>query len=262
MPFETMTYEVVDNVAVITLNRPDDANALNLPMAEELFEVAVKAEHDPNVRAVLITGTGKMFCAGGDLKHFAEAGDEMAGRLTKTATGLHAAVSHFNRMDAPVVVAVNGTAAGAGFSIAICGDYVFASDRAKFTMAYTAAGLSPDGSSTFFLAQLVGMRRAKELALTNRLLSAEEAFEWGMVNKVVAGDDLQEEAMGLAKKFAKGPTKSFGMTKRLILEACTESLETQMEAEGRGIAECCMTADGQEGVTAFLEKRKPDFKGA
>lgn len=261
MSYETMTYEVVDSVAVITLNRPNDANALNQPMSEELFAVSVKAEHDPNVRAVLITANGKMFCAGGDLKHFSEAGDEMAARLTNTATNLHAAVSHFNRMNAPVVIAVNGTAAGAGFSLAICGDYVFASEKAKFTMAYTAAGLSPDGSSTFFLAHLVGMRKAKELALTNRLLSADEAFNWGMVNKVVPAESLQEEAMGLAKKLAKGPTKSFGMTKRLILEACTESLETQMEAEGRGIAQCCMTPDGQEGVMAFLEKRKPDFKG-
>ncbi len=261
MSFETLTYEVTDNVAVITLNRPDGANALNQPMAEELFQASIKAEHDPDVRAVLITATGKMFCAGGDLKHFAEAGEEMPARLTNTATNLHAAVSHFNRMDAPVVIAVNGTAAGAGFSLAICGDYVFASEAAKFTMAYTAAGLSPDGGSTFFLAQLVGMRKAKELALTNRLLNAEEAFEWGMVNKVVPIEDLLEEAMGLAKKFAKGPTRSFGVTKRLILDACTESLETQMEAEGRGIAQSCMTPDGQEGVTAFLEKRKPNFSG-
>jgi len=261
MAFETLSYEVKDNVAVITLNRPDAANALNLPMAKELCEVAVQAEHDPNVRAVLLTATGKMFCAGGDLKHFAEAGDDMAARLTHTATNLHTAVSHFNRMDAPVIVAVNGTAAGAGFSLAICGDYVFASENAKFTMAYTAAGLSPDGSSTFFLAQLVGMRKAKELALTNRLLTAEEAFNWGLVNKVVPIEELQEESLAMAQKLAQGPTKSFGVTKRLILDACTESLESQMEAEGRGIAGCSQSADGQEGVAAFLEKRKPNFKG-
>jgi len=261
MKFNTMTYEVTDGVAVVTFNRPDNANALNLEMGTEFFEAAIQAENDPTVRAVLITATGKMFCAGGDLGEFYGMGEEMPAHLCKTATGLHNAISRFSSMDAPVVIAINGTAAGAGFSLSLAGDYAFAAEGAKFTMAYTAAGLVPDGSSTYFLAKHVGLRRAKELALTNRVLTAQEAMDWGMINKVVPSDALMEEAMGLAKKFAQGPTKSFGVTKRMLQRGITETLETQMELETRSISAASSRSDGKEGVGAFVNKRKPDFKG-
>ena len=261
MNFETLIYEVMDNVAVITLNRPDNANALNLTMGTELHNVAIEAENDPQVRAVVITETGKLFCAGGDLGEFHGMGGEMPAHLCKTATGLHNAISRFNGMDAPVITAINGTAAGAGFSVACAGDLAIASEKAKFTMAYTAAGLSPDGSSTFFLSKHIGLRRAKELVLTNRVLTAQEAMDWGLLNKVVPADDLMDEAMGLARNFAQGPTKSFGASKRLVLSGFTQTLETQMDAETRAISAAASRADGKEGVEAFLNKRKPEFKG-
>jgi len=261
MSFDTLTYEVTEGVAVITLDRPDDANALNPQLAKDLYDAAVMAENAADVRAVLITGTGKMFCAGGDLKSFHGAGDGMAAALTDTATALHNSISRFSWMDAPVVIAVNGTAAGAGFSLALTGDYAFASEKAKFTMAYTAAGLTPDGSSTYFLAKHIGLRRAKELVLTNRLLNAEEAEDWGIINKVVPADQLMDEAMALAKSFAKGPTKAYGRAKRLILSGVTASLETQMDAESRGIVAMSYTRDGRHGVESFINKQKPEYKG-
>jgi 2-(1,2-epoxy-1,2-dihydrophenyl)acetyl-CoA isomerase len=171
------------------------------------------------------------------------------------------ATSRFSRMRAPLVVAVNGTAAGAGMSLAVSGDLVLAADVAKFTMAYTAAGLSPDGSSSYFLPRLIGLRRTQELMLTNRRLSAQEAFEWGLVNRVVAADDLQQQARALAAQLAQGPTRAFGTVKRLLNESFTGTLETQMELEARGIAAMAGTPDGREGIQAFLEKRKPSFSG-
>jgi 2-(1,2-epoxy-1,2-dihydrophenyl)acetyl-CoA isomerase len=165
------------------------------------------------------------------------------------------------RMDAPVVCAVNGMAAGAGFSLAVGCDLVIAAQSARFTLAYTAAGLSPDGSSTWFLPRLIGLRRARELMLTNRLLSADEAQAMGIVDRVVPDDALAAEADAQAAAFAAGPTKAFGATKRLLQESWANGLETQMHRESRSIAELTRTADAAEGIDAFVNKRKPDFGG-
>ena len=164
-------------------------------------------------------------------------------------------------MDAPLIVAVNGVAGGAGFSMALAGDIVLASDRAKFVSAYTASGLSPDGSSTYYIAKHIGLLRAKELVLTNRVLTAQEAMEWGMVTRVVAADDLMDEARGLARDLAQGPTKAFGGAKRLLETAFSESLETQLDKESRTIAAMMRTHDGPHGITSFLTKSKPSYRG-
>jgi len=173
----------------------------------------------------------------------------------------HAAISRFNWMDAPVIGAINGTAAGGGFSLALTTDIAIAAESAKFTMAYTKAGLSPDGSSSYFLARIVGMRRAKEMALLNPILSAKQALEWGLVNQVVADNQVLSTALKIAQQLAKGPTRSYGETKPLILSGSTESLESQMERETRAIAAIAGSTDGREGVRAFLAKRAPEFVG-
>jgi len=175
------------------------------------------------------------------------------------ADDLHRATSSFARMEKPFIVAVNGMAAGAGFSIAITGDFVIAAESAKFTMAYTAAGLSPDGSSSYYLPRLVGMRKAMDLMITNRRLTAHEAENWGLINQVVPDDALQTTAMELAQKLAKGPTDAFATVKKLLLCSFDNSLETQMELEGRAISHHAGVTNGKEGVQAFLEKRKPKF---
>jgi 2-(1,2-epoxy-1,2-dihydrophenyl)acetyl-CoA isomerase len=165
-------------------------------------------------------------------------------------------------MNAPVIAAVNGTAAGAGFSLALSADLVISVDSAKFVMAYTNAGLSPDGSSSYFLPRRVGDRRARELMLTNRVLTADEALDWGIVNQVVAEADLDETVGKLANKIAAGPTLAYGQVKALLNASFDNGLETQMELESRGIADMARSRDGKEGIQAFLAKRKPEFKGS
>ena len=261
MDYETLNFDVAGSIAMITLNRPDDANALNLTMAEELLAVSIACSSNSDIRAVVLTGEGKLFCGGGDLNEFKQAGDEKEALLLRMATILHAAIIRFSNMDSPLIVAVNGTAGGGGFSLLLSGDYVLASNKAKFVSAYTASGLTPDGSSTFFLAKHVGLLRAKELMFTNRVLTAQEAFEWGLVNKVVEADQLSNEAQAMAKNFASGPTKAFGRLKRLMQTAYSDPIEAQLEKETRGIASMMTTRDGPHGLEAFLNKQKPDFEG-
>jgi len=259
---KTLVYEVKDHVARITFNRPDAANALDLQMGLDLMHASIQASEDPAVRAVLITGAGKMFSGGGDLKSFAAQGDALPGHLKEVALYLHAAISRFVRMDAPVIAAVNGAAGGAGMSLCLFADLVLAAESAKFTLAYTRAGLNPDGGSTYFLPRIIGVRRALELALTNRVLSAKEALEWGIVTKVVADAELQTEAQALARELAAGATRAFGKAKRLLHHSFSESLETQMELEAQAIADSARTHDAREGIAAFIAKRKPAFRGS
>ena len=261
MTGDTILYEVRDGLAHVTLNRPDAANAFDLDFVRAFHRIMIDCDKNSAVRAVLLTGAGKMFSAGGDLKFFLQAGDNVASLLAEMTTSLHTAIAVMNRMDAPVVIAVNGMAAGGGMSLALTGDVVFAGESARFTMAYTAGGLSPDGSSTWFLPRLVGFRRAKELALTNRMLSAAEAMEAGIVDRVVPDADLMAEAEKQARAFAEGPTGAYGAVKRLMIESFQNGLETQMELESRSIAVRASSADGREGIGAFAEKRKPTFTG-
>ena len=261
MSYETLIYDVNNGVATITLNRPDAANALNLTMARELSDVAIECDESGEVRAVVIRGTGKMFCAGGDLSVFADAGDRAAAVVKQMAGDLHMGISRLTRMNAPVIAAVNGTAAGAGFSLAVAADLVVSVDSAKYMMAYTNAGLSPDGSSTYFLPRRIGDRRARELMITNRMLSATEALDWGLINQVVSEDEFDDAVAALASRIANGPTLAYGQVKSLLNASFDNGLETQMELETRGIADMARSTDGQEGIRAFLAKRKPEFKG-
>jgi len=260
MQYTTILFEVKDHVARLTLNRPEAANALNLDMSKDLMHAALRCSEDPDVRAVVVTGAGRMFSGGGDLKSFAAQGEHMPYHLKEVTTYLHAAVSRFTRMDAPVIAAVNGTAAGAGLSLVCACDLVLAAESAKFTVAYTRVGLTPDGSSTYFLPRIVGLKRALELTLTNRLFSAQEAQEWGIVTKVVPDANLQAEADALAAQLASGAIGALGAAKRLLHSGWNETLETQMELETQTIAARAHTADGREGIAAFLEKRAPQFK--
>lgn len=209
---------------------------------------------------MIITGTGRFFCAGGDINEFAEAADK-AHHVTKMATVLHTALSRFSHLDAPVIMAVNGPAGGGGLSLALSGDIIMSATSAKFVSAYTKSALSPDGSSTYFLAKHVGLLRAKELMLTNRVLTAQEALSWGMVTRVVPDAALIAEARNLAKEMATGPTKAFGAVKSLLESAYAESFETQLDKETRAIASMMRTHDAKEGITAFLAKRAPEFRG-
>jgi 2-(1,2-epoxy-1,2-dihydrophenyl)acetyl-CoA isomerase len=259
--YEHLRVERDGNVATIILNRPQSANAIHLQLAHELHQAAASFDADPEVRAVVVTGAGRFFSGGGDLKDFASRVEELPHYLRRVTTYLHAAIACFHRMDAPVIMAVNGTAAGGGFSLAIAGDLVVARASAKFTMGYSSIGLSPDGTATYFLPRLVGMRRAQELALTDRLLSADEALQWGLVTTVFPDDVFDERVRELAIRIAQGPTRAYGKTKRLLASAFGHGLETQAELETRSIAALAGSADGPEGIRAFVEKRPPKFTG-
>lgn len=259
--FETLKFTIKDSLATITLARPEAANAMNPRMARELNLAAIACEEHRGLRAVLINAEGKLFCAGGDIGEFGAAGDDVGAMIREMAGDLHHGISRLTRLRAPVVASIQGTAAGAGFSLAVAADLSIAAESAKFTMAYTQAGLSPDGSSTYFLPRRIGDRKARELMLTNRILSASEAEEWGLINRAVAADALVEETHQLIAQLCQGPTRALGAVKTLLNDSFNQGLETQMEHETRAIAECAMSRDGREGVRAFLEKRQPDFQG-
>lgn len=261
MSYECIQFDVSDGIATMTLNRPDAANAMNLELSKEMMDVSIRCDEDPEVRVLIIRANGKMFCAGGDLKSFAAHGDRIGHALKDMTIYLHGAISRFARMNAPVITEVQGMAAGAGMSLAIIGDMVIAGESAGFTMAYTAAGLSPDGSSSFYLPRLIGVQRAKELMLTNRRLSAAEAAAWGIVNQVVPDGELAGEVMKLAVQLRQGPTAAYGSVKRLLDTTFTAGLETQMELEAREIVDNARGLDGREGIEAFVGKRKPTFQG-
>src|SRR5512139_4298925 len=214
--YKTLLFDVRDHMAHITLNRPDAANSINEDMGKDLMHAALRCDEDPEIRAVLISGAGKIFCGGGDLKTFSAKGDQLPFHVKEITTYFHAAMSRLTRMDAPVVAAVHGAVAGAGMSIAIACDIVVAAETTRFMVAYTRAGLVPDGSSTYFLPRIVGLKRALELTLTNRMFSAQEALQWGLVTHVVPDHELLTQARAIAAQLAAGPTRAYGISKRLL----------------------------------------------
>jgi 2-(1,2-epoxy-1,2-dihydrophenyl)acetyl-CoA isomerase len=261
MAYKNLTVERANHVATLTLSRPDAYNALNMPLGRELFEASLELDDDPDVRCIVITGAGRAFCAGGDVKDFADNLGRIGSHIKELTTYLHGAVSRFCRSDKPVIMAINGIAAGGGFSFALSGDLVVAAESAKFTMAYSKIAATPDGSSSYFLPRLIGLRRAMELYFTNRVLTAREALEWGLVTRVVPDGELKSTVTALAAELAQGPTKAFGAAKRLLHQSTWESLETQMELEAQAIAASGHTEDFRAGVTAFAQKATPTFQG-
>jgi 2-(1,2-epoxy-1,2-dihydrophenyl)acetyl-CoA isomerase len=261
MTYQHLLLETREQDATITLNRPDAYNALDLGLGRELFHAVLEVDEDPDVRCVVITGAGKAFCAGGNVKDFADNLPRIGILVKELTTYLHGAVSRLARSAKPVIMAVNGVAAGGGLSFALAGDVVVAAESARFTMAYSKIAATPDGSSSYFLPRLIGLRRALELYLTNRVLTAREALEWGLVTRVVPDTELKTAVETLARELAAGPTLAIGGAKRLFHQSTWESLETQMELEAQAIAASGHTEDFRDGVTAFANKKTPTFKG-
>ena len=262
MAYQAMGFEIRDNVAWLTINRPEAFNAINSVATREFHDIVNLIADDRSVRAVVLTGAGdKAFCAGGDISEFSSRGDNVQALVREMTGFLHVGISRLTWLRAPVIAAINGVAAGAGLSLAACCDLAIAADHAKFTSAYTRIGLTPDGSSTFFLTRLLGRRRVLEMYLTNRVLSAQEALEWGLVNRVVPAADLMSEVTKLATELAKGPTCAYGGVKKLVLMSPNDTLESQMELETRVIAEMAGTRDARAGISAFVAKEKPVFTG-
>jgi 2-(1,2-epoxy-1,2-dihydrophenyl)acetyl-CoA isomerase len=260
MTSEAVTLELKGDIAWLTLNRPEVGNAIDLDMARALLDAAIALDNEPNVRCVVLTGNGRLFCAGGDVALFQTAGETLPSLLGRLAGILHLAEARLARMAKPLLVLVNGAAAGAGLSLALLGDVVLAASNASFTSAYGAIGLSPDGGQSWLLPRLTGLRRAQEMILTGRRLSAEEAHTWGLVTRVVDPAALTGEGSALAERLAGLSTPAIGAARALLLESFGATLETHMEREARSIAALSLGLESREGVSAFLHKRRPDFR--
>jgi 2-(1,2-epoxy-1,2-dihydrophenyl)acetyl-CoA isomerase len=261
MELSTMSYEVRDHVAHVRFTRPEGANAVNPAFSADLRSVMVAIEFDDDVRAVSVTADGKVFCAGGDLKLFHEAGDRVAELAADMLVDYHGAISKKNSIPKPFVAGVRGAAGGAGLALMSAFDLVVSGESAKYTMAYTRAGVTPDGTSSYFVARHIGLRRMLDLTLTNRVLSATEAEQWGLVNRVVPDVDVDTAAAELAQQLAGGATWATGHAKRVVYHGYESALPTAGEYEGMVIAESMGRHDGQEGIAAFAQKRAPDFTG-
>jgi len=257
--------ERTEGVGHIHLNRPDARNALSPSMKELLTETSLDFERDPEIRAVLITAAGDDFMVGADLKRFKaelDAGQEAHARAFEQRV---VKFNHFfhqlHRMPKPVILAAQGHTVGLGFCMASVVDFVMAADDAKFMLAYRHIALAPDAGITWALPRLVGERRAKEIVMFGETLDAAKALDWGIANWVVPRAELHERAMKLAKRLAQGPTMALARGKKLCGEAFDTNWDAQLNREAKYIAECVASADHFEGVTAFLEKRKPQFHG-
>lgn len=249
-------------VAWLTLNRPDAGNAVDMALATALRDTALELESDAEVRCVVVTGAGKVFCAGGDVPSFAAAPEGPGAFLRKLAGTFHEATLVLARMPKPVVTAINGAAAGAGMSLAIGADIALASSRASFMPAYGAIGLTPDGGMSWSLPRLVGLRRAQEILLTNRRVSAEDAAGMGMVTRVVDEGALLAEAEAVAMALANGAVSAAATVRNLLAGAFDASLAEQLDRELAGISAAGASAEGREGVQAYLARRAADFRSA
>lgn len=263
MSYETIQLEVRDGVALVTLNRPAALNALTQAMGEE-FVSAVGSAHERGARAIVLTGAGRAFCAGGDLREmqqFAEKEGRIEAFFDEPLRLLHSCVLLIRRTPLPVIAAVNGAASGAGCNLALACDLVIASESAKFNQAFIKVGLTPDCGGTFILPRLVGWRRATAMMMTGEVVAARGALSMGMINEVVADEELMETAMRMAKRLATAPTAAIASIKELLDQSAVNDYGTQLELERQAQLQSGLTKDFREGVAAFIEKRPPRFTG-
>ena len=261
MPFEHILYQVDQGVAVITLNRPDVLNSFNRAMAAEVRQAFSAITGDPEVRAVLLTGAGRAFCAGQDLAEAMPREGPAPDLGDIVSRSYNPIVRAIRQLDKPVVCAVNGVAAGAGANLAFACDFVVASSEASFIQSFSKIGLIPDTGGTFFLPRLVGMARATALMMLADKVSAQDAMTIGLIHRVIEAGKLADEAVALARQLALRPTRGLGLIKRALNASATNGLDEQLALEAQLQAEAGSTADYREGVKAFLDKRAPVFVG-
>ncbi len=248
------------DILEIRLNRPDAYNALDLAMMNQLREALSAAAVDDSILGVILTGSGKAFCSGGDLKWISQQAENAGSVLYQLAPQFHLSIVEIRRMGKPVVAAINGIAAGGGFSLALACDFRVMGQSATLRQAYTSSGLSMDGGGSFALPRMVGLARAMEILAFDEPITSSKALEWGLVTKVAADDQVLEEAIGMLERLARSSLHSFAWSKKLLTDSLNNTLETQLELERQGISNCAAHPDGQEGIRAFIEKRKPDFQ--
>lgn len=252
--------KIENDIAFINLNRPEVFNSFNREMALSLQSTLDNCANDANVRAIVITGNGKAFCAGQDLKEVTD--PELNPGFRKILEEhYNPIIQKIRTIEKPIIAAVNGVAAGAGANIALACDIVVATENASFIQAFSKIGLIPDSAGTFFLPRLIGFQKASAIMMLGDKINALEAFNMGMIYKIIAPGIFEEEVQNLAVTLAQMPTKALGLTKRLLNQSMTNSLEQQLALESDLQIEASSSNDYNEGVTAFVEKRKPVFKG-
>ena len=263
MSYQTVKWELSEGVGRVTLNRPDSLNAWTAELGGELKQVITGDAADPAVRAVLITGAGRGFSSGADLKEgFQPADDGLPDIRTELHELYHPIIAGVRRLEKPVVAAVNGPAVGIGASLAFACDLVLAGSSAFFGLAFVNIGLMPDGGSTLFVPTAVGKARAFQMALLGERVPAEQALEWGLVNRVVSDEELEPEAAALVERLAKGPTRSYASSKQALNRMLYPDLDGQLDLEAELQHALARTSDFQEGVAAFVEKREAAFQGS
>jgi 2-(1,2-epoxy-1,2-dihydrophenyl)acetyl-CoA isomerase len=255
-------FTVADGIARVTLNRPDAGNAVDLAMARALLAASIRCQTDAEIRCVVLTGAGRLFCAGGDVGLFRSSGDRVDMMLSELAGTLHMALTRFARMAKPLLVLVNGPAAGAGLSLAIAGDVVLCGRSAHFTAAYATLGLTPDGGMSWLLPRLVGLRKAQEIILTNRRIKADEAEAIGLVTRTVEDEALTDEGDRLAAQLSQAAVGALGAARSLLRQSLESSFETQLEREAEAITRAGGAGECREGLAAYFDRRPPNFKGA
>ncbi len=263
MAYSTLLYDQTAGVATITLNRPDKSNAFDETMVAELLDALKTIERDAQVRALVLTGAGKHFCAGQDLGALIERAQTPAGisfreHLQKTYNPI---VAKIRALEKPALAAINGAAAGAGLGIACACDLRYAAESAKFRMAFVGIALAPDSATSFLLPRLIGFGRALDMAITNQALDAATALQCGLVTRVCAAEELLPQTQAVAAQLARAPTRAIGLTKRAFNRGLTANLEDALEYEAYLQEIAGHTADHREGVRAFIEKRAPNFAG-
>lgn len=249
------------SILEVAFNRPEVYNALDLELIKMLAETVSFAATDPSVRGVILTGKGNAFCSGGDLKSIGQQTEEAGSAFYRLAPLFHFSITEIRRMGKPVLAAINGVAAGGGFSLALACDFRVMGESALLRQAYTSSGLSMDGGGSFALPRLVGLARAMEIMAFDEPISAARALEWGLVTRVVPDPDVLPEATAMLERLAKTSLHSFAWSKKLMTDSLNHTLESQLELERQAISDCAAHPDGQEGIRAFVEKRRPSFSG-
>lgn len=256
---DLVTLKAEGPVSVVTLNRPAAFNAFDLDTLVQFATTMVSLGGDPAVRGVVVTGEGKAFCAGGDLKWVSSSPRGAGAAFHELAARFHMAITEIRRMPKPVVAAVNGAAAGGGFSLALACDFRVLAESAVLKQAYTSSGLSMDGGGSFTLPRLVGLARALEIAAFDPPIPANQALSWGLATKVVKDGDALQAALQMAQELSAKSLHSFGLSKQLLTDSFDTSFEAQIERERKGLADCGSHPEGREGLSAFTQKRKPRF---
>jgi 2-(1,2-epoxy-1,2-dihydrophenyl)acetyl-CoA isomerase len=259
MQYETILFEVNNGIATLTLNRPDVFNAFNEQQNFDVIDALKKIDRDKSIRVVILTGAGKAFCSGQDLKSIA--GAKNRSLSDSLYTRYNPMIKAMRNLPVPIICKLNGVAAGAGCSMALASDMIVASENASLIEVFINVGLVLDSGSSYFLPRIVGSARAFELATMGTKVTASQALEWGMVNRVVKHEDLDTETLKIAEYYANAPTKAIGLMKKMLNKSFHSDLDTMLQYEAYCQEISGRSADYKEGVSAFNEKRKPEFKG-